>query len=290
MTQTVTVFTIAGSQQSAVAARFAEAGWSIRGTSRKSFETAHGPTIVADIETREGLAASLRGADAAVFTLPQDHRSGVMPRLAANIAHAAAETGVGRLILNTAGVIDAQSAGSLFTDMRAARDAVRASGVPFVILQPTVFMDNLLAPWSLPGILEQGVLAYPAPENARISWISHRSLADYVYSAATLPEVAGRDLVIGGPEALSGHELCAQLGERLGRTIRYQRIPLDGFAAGLDQAFGPPAGQRIASLYARLDREPDAMTVDPRTSSTLHVLPEGFAAFAARQNWEMPPH
>jgi NAD(P)H dehydrogenase (quinone) len=268
MPNTVVLLAITGAQQSAIAVRFTEAGWTVRGTSRKAASTAHGLTLVADLDTDEGLEATLRGADVAVLTLPQDHRAGI-----------------GRLVLNAAGTIDERSEGALFVDMRAARQAVSEGGAPFVVLQPTVFMDNLLAPWSLPGIVEHGILAYPAPERARISWLSHRSLADYVYAAATAPEAAGRDLRIGGPEALAGDQLCARLGERLGRTIRYQRIPLEGFAAGLDQAFGPPAGQRIASLYARLDDEPAVMAVDPASSAFLGVTPESFVAFAARHSW-----
>ncbi len=288
MSKTVALLAVTGAQQTAIAARFRNAGWQVRGTSRKAALTAHGPTLVADPDTGEGLEAALAGADATVLTLPQDHRPGAMPRIAANVAAAARRAGVGQLVLNTAGTIDEQAEGPLFADMRASRQAVRQGGAPWVVLQPTVFMDNLLAPWSLPGIVEHGVLAYPAPEGARISWLSHRSLADYVHAAATRPEAAGRDIRIGGPEALTGEELCARLSERLGRTIRYQRIPLDGFAAGLDQAFGPPAGQRIASLYARLEAEPDAMAGDPASAVILGVTPESFAAFAARHAWSMP--
>jgi uncharacterized protein YbjT (DUF2867 family) len=288
MRQTVTILAVTGAQQSAIAARFADAGWQVRGTSRKAPSTAHGEGVIADPDTGEGLDAALAGADVAVLTLPQDHRAGAMPRIAGNVAEAAASAGVGRLVLNMAGTIDEKGDGLLFTDMRAAGDAVRAGGAPFVVLQPTVFMDNLLAPWSLPGIAEHGVLAYPAPEAARISWLSHRSLADVVFAAATHPDAAGRDFRIGGAEALAGEALCAQLARHLGRPIRYQRIPLDGFAAGLDQAFGPPAGQRIASLYARLETEPDALAVDPAAWSFFGVTPETFAAFAARSNWALP--
>lgn len=285
MTQTVAVLAITGAQQGAIAARFAEAGWTIRGMSRKPVSTTHGPTLLADLGTGERLEAALAGADVAVLTLPQDHRAGVMPRIAETVARAAARAGVGRLVFNTAGTIDGIAEGPLFADMQAARDAVRAGGAPFVVLQPTIFMDNLLTPWSLPAIVEHGILAYPAAEGARISWLSHRSLADFVFAAANHPEAAGRDIRIGGPEALTGTELCERLGARLGRPVNYQRIPLDGFAAGLDQEFGPPAGQRIASLYAKLDAEPGAMAVDPAAAAFLGATPESFAAFAGRNSW-----
>lgn len=285
MSSTVTIIAITGAQQRAIAEPFAEAGWTVRGTSRSASATPYGPILIADPDTDDGLAAAFDGSEVVVLTLPQDHRSGAMPRIAGNVAKAAEAAGVQRVVLNMAGTIAEDGAEPLAVDMRAARDALLAGTVPWVVLQPTVFMDNLLAPWSLPAIAERGVLAYPAPEAAPVSWISHRSLAAYVFTAATHPDAVGRDLRIGGPEALSRTELCTRLGERLGRPVTYQRIPLDGFAAGLDQQFGPPAGQRIASIYARLDAEPDAMAVDPASTAFLGVVPDSFADFAARHDW-----
>jgi NAD(P)H dehydrogenase (quinone) len=285
MSKIVALPAITGAQQSAIAARFRDAGWSVRGTSRTGAAGPAGATHRADLDTGEGLEAAFAGADVAVLTLPQDHRPGAMARIAATVARAAGASGVKRLVLNTAGTLAEDAASGLSADLREARQAVREGAAPFVVLQPTVFMDNLLAPWSLPAIVEQGVLAYPAPEAAPISWLSHRSLADYVFAAATAPDVAGQEFRIGGPEALTGLDVCARLSERLGRSIRYERIPLEDFAAGIDQAFGPPAGQRIASLYARLESEPSAMATDLATSDRLGVAPETFAAFAARQRW-----
>lgn len=287
MSQSATILAITGTQQSAIAAAFASAGWRLRGTSRRSVQTAYGLSLAADLETGEGLAAALAGADVAVLTLPQDHRAGVMPRIALQVAKAAAAGGVRRLILNLAGTIFPGATGPLFDDMRAAREAVRAGAVPSVILQPTVFMDNLLAPWSLPSILQDGVLAYPAPAAAATSWLSHRSLAEFVLAAATHPGAPGQDLRIGGPAALTGDELATILAERLGRAITYRRIPLAGFAAGLNQAYGAPAGDRIASLYATLEAQPDVLAVDGSAAALLGVAPESFAEFAARQRWEV---
>lgn len=282
-TRTATIISITGAQQGAIARRFAAAGWSVRGTSRGAPAPSPWQVVVADLDSGDGLPEAMAGADVVVMTLPQDHRPGVMPKLARSVAAAAARVGVGRLVLNTAGTIDENADTPLFGDLRAARSAVQGTGVPWVILQPTVFMDNLLQPWTLPAILDDGVLAYPAPPEARIAWLSHKSLADYVIAAATQPDAVGRDLRIGGPEALTGDDLCAALAAGLGRPVLYRRIPLDAFATGLDEAFGAPAGQRIASLYARLEAEPDAMAPDP--AELPGVVPESIAAFVRRQEW-----
>lgn len=287
MRKTATIISITGAQQAAIATRFVDAGWQVRGTSRSGAAIAGAEVMVADPDSGAGLAAAMADADVVVMSLPQDHRPGAMPRLASTVAAAAAKAGVGRIVLNMAGTIDEASDEPLFVDMRAARDAVRGSGRPVVVLQPTIFMDNLLQPWSLPAIISDGILAYPAPAEARISWLSHRSLADFVFAAAAHPEAIETDLRIGGPEALTGVELCAVLSARLDRPFAYQRIPLDAFAAGLDQAFGPPAGQRIASLYTRLEQAGEAMAIDGAAARLLGVVPESFAAFAARQGWSL---
>lgn len=279
MSKTVAILAASGAQQAAIAHRFQSDGWSVRGTSR---QPAPGQ-IAADLETSEGLPTALAGADVAVLTLPQDHRPGAMLRLARTVSAAAAQADVGRLVLNFAATISETSLSDIHADFREARGIVRWNMPRTVMLQPTVFMDNLLAPWSLPAIA-QGVLAYPAPEDVRISWISHRTLADFVLAAATA-DVDGADLHIGGPEALTPSELAELLGAHLGRSIVYQRTPLADFAAGLNQAFGAPAGDRIASLYANLQQHPSAMAVDGSAAARLGVAPESFQAFVERSAW-----
>lgn len=277
--QNVVITGIGGQQQQAIAKAFRAAHWTVRGTSR----TAGEGISAANMETGEGLAEGFDGADVVAFTLPQDHRPGATLRMAAAVATAAGQAGVSRIVLNAAARIDPVSPMGIFAAMRASRDAVVAGPVPVVVLQPTVFMDNLLAPWALPGILA-GTLAYPAPESTRIAWISHSTLGEAVVQAATR-DVAGQVFDIGGPQALSGADLSAALGAHLGRPVGYFQIPLPGFAAGLNQAFGAPAGDRIAELYKHLEENPNSMADGAEGLARLGVVPESFAAFVARSRW-----
>lgn len=288
MTGTVVVTAIGGAQQAAVAQAFSAGGWTVRGTAREGAKADGAEVSAADLETGAGLDAAFDGADVIAFTLPQDHRPGAMTRMAREVTGVASRTGVKRLVLNLAGTIDESTDAPLAVELRAVRDEVRNGAVPFVLLQPTVFMDNLRAPWSLPAIVGNGVLAYPAPEDAPISWLSYQSLAQFIVAAASVPEAVGRDLHVGGPDALTGRDLASILSDRLGRSVSYMRVPLDGFAAGLNQALGAPAGDRVASLYARLDVEPDAMAVEDEARTLLQVEPENFAAFVARHDWSRP--
>jgi uncharacterized protein YbjT (DUF2867 family) len=276
---TAVVTGIGGIQQTAIARAFRAAGWTVRGTSRSA-----GPDrVAADLQSGEGLATAFHGADVVAFTLPQDHRPGVGLRIAQAVAAAATEARAGRIVLNTAARIAERSPFELFAAMRAARDAVTQGKVQSVVLQPTAFMDNLIAPWSLPALLD-GTFANPAKADTRIAWISHRTLAEAVVAAATA-DVAGQTIDIGGPEDLTGPQIAGLIGARIGRPVGYAEIPLDDFAAGLNAAFGAPAGDRIAELYRDLAAHPDRLTGGSAALRRLGVTPEPFADFIARQAW-----
>jgi uncharacterized protein YbjT (DUF2867 family) len=83
------------------------------------------------------------------------------------------------------------------------------------VLRPTVYLGNLLAPWSVEG-LRTGVLSYPAPAEAAMSWMSHQSLGDWV-AAVARAGLRKTDIRIGGPQALDGAGLAAAFAKALGR-------------------------------------------------------------------------
>lgn len=264
MTHTIFLPAITGAQQSAIAKALRAAGHRVIGSSRS---TTGAEISMANLETGEGLAAAMVGADVVVLTLPQEHRPGKMTSMVEQVVRAATDVGAARIVLNTAGTLSETSPKSLFVDMRAARDMVRDSGLGWTILQPTVFLDNLLAPWSVDA-LRAGALNYPARAAAPISWISHADLAGYVTAVIDQDRV-GQAFQIGGPDALTGPQLAAQVGAALGHSVTYDEVPLSGFAQGIDAAFGPPAGERLASLYAELETSPDFMTSDPSVARDL---------------------
>ena len=103
-------------------------------------------------------------------------------------------------MLNTAGPVFDDYDRPVSAVLRRVRAAVRAGRTPSVVVQPTVYMDNLRAAWALPGIVAGGVVAYPLPPAVRASWVSHRTLAEAAVAAVTA-DVAGR--VRGGEHALA---------------------------------------------------------------------------------------
>lgn len=182
---------ITGAQSTAIAAALKAAGWRVDGASR------------AHADDPEPRAA---GVDALVLTIPQDHRPGAMIAFVDRWVGAAQRGGVGRIVLNLGGTPGPADAHPFFADLHAARERVAASGLPHVVLQPTVYLDNLAAPWAAEA-LAKGTIAYPAARDAEVSWMSHRTLGDWVAAVAG-GGADGHIMSIGGPEGLCPTAWC----------------------------------------------------------------------------------
>ncbi|MEM9798600.1 MAG: hypothetical protein AAF919_19090 [Pseudomonadota bacterium] len=255
----------AGAQSTAIAAALQTAGWQVEGSSRHDTDDPH---------------SRAKGADLLVLTVPQDHRPGAMVAFVDGWVTAATQGDIGRVILNLGGTPGPDEAHPFFAEMHAMRARVTESGLPHVVLQPTVYLDNLAAPWAAEG-LANGSIASPAKADAPLSWISHRTLAAWVAAVAD-GQADGRILPIGGPAALTGPEMAQEIGTVMGRDMTYAQIPLDAFADGMDAALGPPAGKRLAAIYAWLERDPGFMHVDPAEAARFGVPLESAADFAKR--------
>lgn len=277
---TIVVLNASGVQAKAIADRLEQEG-PVRRLARSP-----GPGLTTvDTTSRAALTAAFAGADAVVFTSPADYRPGVRRVYAETVVAAADDAAVGRLVLNTAAPILEGSPGML--GLREVRDIVRDARTPATIVQPTIYLDNLLAPWSLPALLNDGVLAYALGAEAKVSWISHRSLADFVAAAIRSETAAGQTFDIGGSRALTGTELADIVGAASGRPVRYLPLEPEAFAAGLAAQFGPEAAQEIGAVYARAAQAPDSLIRSEEPWRRCGVEPETPESWASRQVWQL---
>lgn len=289
---TAAVLGIGGVQNQKIAAHLAAHGFNIRGLGRAASAP---PPVASSIDYRQldptdigVLTRALEGIEVVVLSAPIDHRPGVREHLVETVVAAAGRAAVGRIVFNAAAAVFDDRTHPVAKVLGPLGDSVLSGPVPAVVLQPTVYMDNLLADWALTAIVTDGVLAYPMPEEAPVSWISHDSLAAFVHAAATRP-VEGEIFRIGGPEPLTGRAVAATLTSVLGREVTYVRMPTAALADGLNAVYGAPAGDDIAALYTTMAVEPDVMRRDPAGWAELHVTPETFEAWARRQHWPVSP-
>lgn len=273
----------AGAQGSAIAAAFAAAGYETLGLVRTARPEQYELAAI-DFTDADALVRVLEGADVLAVTSPIDHRPGAREQLAEQMVSAATQAGVACIVLNTAAAIPPDLDRPVAEALRRVRAIFTGGAVPTAVIEPTVYMDNLAAPWSAPAIAK-GVLAYPAPRHAPIAWISHKSLGAFAVAAAAHAVLGGRTFEVGGPDNLTGDEVAKLLSAALQRAVRYEETPLTMFAAGINAAFGAPAGDDIADLYRHLAAKPFSMTRDGTAAAKLEVTPEPMLEWAARQSW-----
>lgn len=235
-----------------------------------------GATVVeADMGDYDSLRQASEGMDAVALMIPAFIPNPMdYPRFATNAIRAAAEAGVGLIVYNTSGAMADRPLNNPMYDLRLMIAGQMAqSGVPSIVLVTPVYLDNLLGPWTAPGVAAKGELAYPHPPEMRVGWIASDDVGKLMAAAIDHPELAGQVIRVSGAEHPTGPELAAAFSQGLGRPITYREMPLDEFGAVMEGMFGPGAGAgaKMGYQFARDHADELPMTAD--MDAVLQKLP-----------------
>jgi uncharacterized protein YbjT (DUF2867 family) len=121
---------------------------------------------------------------------------------------------------------------------------LRDSGVPFTILQPNSFHQNMLG--SANTIKSQGKFYTPL-KNAAQSTVDVRDICAVAARALTSAGHEGKTYVITGPQALTFQQVAENLSSILGRRIEYVDVPLSAAEDGMRQSGMPDWSVRTVS-------------------------------------------
>lgn len=206
--------------------------------------------VAADYADHDSLRRAMAGADAVLLNLPSTsfQEAGPLIEAAEVIAQAAAQSDrIKTLVFNTSMPLPDHVMGIAAQDARLdMRNRILNSGAPAIIIQPVVYLDNLLKAWAWPWIEKDHLIYYPHAETLDVCWICHDDLASLMVAAAERPHLAGRIFAVGGPEAIRGPDLARRLG-------RVWDIPLGFKSMALETC-----GETMANVFrstATLDRE-----------------------------------
>lgn len=95
------------------------------------------------------------------------------------------------------------------------------SGLPFTILQPALYMQNLLAGWK--SIVEEGILRVPYSVDAKFSFVDLEDVAEAVRIVLSEPGHNNAIYELAGTEPLSHTHVAQILGRVLNRPIRAEK-------------------------------------------------------------------
>jgi uncharacterized protein YbjT (DUF2867 family) len=190
-----------------------------------SVEIVHG-----DLMNPASLSDALRGVEVAyVATTPG-------PELVAQEVHFvdAARAAEVRRVVKLSGYGTDVATDRIHRWHAASEQRLESSGLGYVILQPVMFMSNLL--WEAESI-KRGVIA-SAFGDGRMSFVDPSDVAEVAVVALTIPDLANGVWGFGGPEALSYDDVAATFSRVLGRRVEHVRLDEQAFrqaTAGLPE-------------------------------------------------------
>jgi len=95
------------------------------------------------------------------------------------------------------------------------------SGLPFTILQPAPYMQNLLASWK--SIIEDGVLRVPYSINSKFSFVDLEDVAQAAKIVLTGPNHRNATYELAGTEPMSHVEVAEIMSIVLNRDVRAEK-------------------------------------------------------------------
>jgi NADH dehydrogenase len=248
----------------------------VRGGARRAALPAGAEPALGDLTDPASLAAACSGVTAVVTTANAVGRGGpdtldtVDRQGNRDLVDAAAAAGVRRFVFTSVLGASTESPMPLLQAKAQTEEHLRASGMDWTILQPNLFMDT----W-VPTVVGGPALAgepvtIVGEGRRRHSFVAARDVAAYAVAALDHPQTAGRELPIGGPEALSWLDVVAAFEQALGRAVPVRSVPPGAAVAGLPDA--------VTGLLAALDTYDSPLDMT-ETSQLLGVPPTRLADF-----------
>lgn len=189
--------------------------------------------VVGDFDQPATLDAALRGVEKAFLLTPVAEHSGEWQRA---FIEAAQRARLKHLVKFSGMGATSRAKVELLRMHGEADDLLRGSGMPFTILQPNSFHQNILS--SAGTIKTKGVFHWPL-KNARQSTVDIRDINAVAAKVFTTAGHEGKTYVITGPEALTFQQAAEKLSAVLGRTIQYVDVPLSAAEDGMRQSGMP---------------------------------------------------
>lgn len=277
----ILVFGATGSQQFNVIGEAKKKGAEVIAatSSEKSFEKleqAGATPVLADMGDISKMQEVTKGIDAVAFMVPVSLPNPVDGlQFSKNVIDAAKANGVKKIVWNTSGWLPEQKIGIPTDDVKLdIKDYLIASGLEYVIIEPTIYMENMMGPFCAPFVKNEKKLPYPTPEAMPIGWIASRDVSAFVVEAIYNPDLKADTFQISGMENLKGDDLATQFSKGVGETIVYYQMPPKDFGEILKPFVGEAGAAGVTSYYKGLQNATEyPQKFNPAMSEVLEKLP-----------------
>jgi uncharacterized protein YbjT (DUF2867 family) len=143
-----------------------------------------------------------------------------------NLCAAARNTGVRRLTYVSYKGVSQDAVVDIFRVKWYIEDAIRRSGVPYVMLRPTAFMDIWIDQIVAKGIREKGVAPIFGDGTSVTNYIAVDDVAEFAVKIVSRSDVVNEAVDAGGPSNLSQNDVAALVERRFQSSGKRRHVPV----------------------------------------------------------------
>jgi len=231
-----------GKQGGAVARSLLERGFAVRALTRnpdkaeaRELADLGAEVVGGDLEDRSSIERVLDGVHG-VFSVQQFQEVGIEGeiRQGVQLADAAKAAGVEHYVYSSVGSAHRDTGIPHFDSKFEVEEHVRASGVPYTVLRPVFFMQNL--EFMREPILG-GTLPQPLDTDRPFQMVAVEDIGVFAAMAFEDPETwIGREVDLAGDE-LTMPEIAATFSRVIGREVDYFQVPWEGFEEQMGEEY-----------------------------------------------------
>ena len=163
-----------------------------------------------------------------------------------NLCAAARNTGVRRLTYVSYKGLSQDAGVDIFRVKWYIEDAIRRSGVPYVMLRPTAFMEVWIDQVLVKGIREKGVATIFGDGTSVANYIAVDDVAEFAVKIVSRAEIVNEVVDAGGPSNLSQNHVATLVERRLQSSGKRRHVPVAALR------LLPPVVRPFNELAARL--------------------------------------
>ncbi len=190
---------------------------------------------------------------------------------------AAKAAGVGHIVFSSVADADKNTGVPHFDSKFKVEQHLRSDGVPYTIIAPAYFYNNMLAPFVLPS-LKQGTFAQALPAGVKLQCVATDSIGSFAAHVFANPDQFYEKRIDLAGDSLTGPEFADTLSKASGHDIKYFEVALDQVKA---------QSEDMALMYDWFDKVGYSVDI----ASLKHDYPDvkwpGFSEWARQQDWSV---
>lgn len=196
-------------------------------------------------------------------------------KYAKNVIDAAKANGVKKIVWNTSSWLVPNKIGVPMEDIKLdIRDYLNNSGIDYVIIEPTIYMENLTGGFCAPFVKNERKLAYPTPEPMQIGWIASRDVSAFVVEAIYNTDLKADSFQVSGLENLTGNDTAEKFSNAIGEKVIFYPLKPKEFGDMLKPSMGEDGATAVATYYQSLhDATEYPPKFNPNMNKVLEKLP-----------------